>query len=600
MRRSATKLPLTRADALGLLTARVSASFLALGTLALGQEPSAPDPFAASGAAHVAVSDQGTVELHVADMPLATVLQLLSLESKQNIVASPKVQGTVTANLYGVSFEEALQAILVANDAGYKRVGKFIYVYTTAELDAIAAEAKNKQITKVFHLNYVNAADAGNYVRPVLGEDAKVSVSPPPASGLGSEAGEGGGNMNAASDFIIVTARPSELREVERILKEIDVRPRQVLVEATILRATLTDDNSLGIDFTIVGGVDLELLGSTSTGIANLTLGQLPTERFEQFNAVASTDFRRDVPNGGFTFGIIKDHVSVFIRALEQVADTTVLANPKILALNRQKAQVIVGRRDGFLTTTVTETQAVQKVEFLETGTQLVFRPFIGNDGFVRLELHPKDSVGFVNAQGLPSEQTTEVTTNVLLRDNETIMIAGLFREVTSDSRSQVPFLGNLPGVGSLFRSRSAATQREEVIILLTVHIVKDYDAYAGASADIFNDVERMRVGLRKGMMRTGRDRIAQTHYHRALSAIEAGDRAKAIWHVDLALRNNARLLSAIHVKERLLGERAWDDDATAGRGFIHKLIANEKGYVFPMYGRPAVSPISGADRSQP
>ncbi|MCH7597373.1 MAG: hypothetical protein IID35_12555, partial [Planctomycetes bacterium] len=285
MRRSATKLPLTRADALGLLTARVSASFLALGTLALGQEPSAPDPFAASGAAHVAVSDQGTVELHVADMPLATVLQLLSLESKQNIVASPKVQGTVTANLYGVSFEEALQAILVANDAGYKRVGKFIYVYTTAELDAIAAEAKNKQITKVFHLNYVNAADAGNYVRPVLGEDAKVSVSPPPASGLGSEAGEGGGNMNAASDFMIVTARPSELREVERILKEIDVRPRQVLVEATILRATLTDDNSLGIDFTIVGGVDLELLGSTSTGIANLTLGQLPTERFEQFAA---------------------------------------------------------------------------------------------------------------------------------------------------------------------------------------------------------------------------------------------------------------------------------------------------------------------------
>ena len=173
MRRSATKPASTRAGAQRLLTARVATAFFALGALTLGQEQSASDPDAASGAPRVAVSDQGTVELHVADMPLATVLQLLSLESKQNIVASPKVRGTVTANLYGVSFEEALRAILVANDAGYKRVGRFIYVYTKAELDAIAAEAKNKQITKVFHLNYLNAADAGNYVKPVLGEDAK-------------------------------------------------------------------------------------------------------------------------------------------------------------------------------------------------------------------------------------------------------------------------------------------------------------------------------------------------------------------------------------------------------------------------------------------
>lgn len=205
---------------------------------------------------------------------------------------------------------------------------------------------------------------------------------------------------------------------------------------------------------------------------------------------------------------------------MEEVTDTTVLANPKILALNKQKGQVIVGRRDGFMTTTVTETQAIQTVEFLETGTQLVFRPFIGDDDFVRVELHPEDSVGFVNAQGLPSEQTTEVTTNVIVRNGETILIGGLFREVTTDARSQIPWLGNLPGIGALFRSNSDSTSREEVIILLTIHIVKDREAYAAASREQYEDIERMRVGIRQGLMWHGRERVAQAQYRKALDRV--------------------------------------------------------------------------------
>ncbi|MEK7756512.1 MAG: hypothetical protein AAB385_04815, partial [Planctomycetota bacterium] len=359
----------------------------------------------------MSVTDRGTVEMHVANLPVSTVLQLLSLEGQRNIIASPNVKGTVTANLYGATFEEALDAVLVMNDAGYRRAGNFIYVYTNAELAQFTAAAAKLPITRVFPLNYVSAADAKMYIDPLIGKEGTAAVSTPTASGLASGATQAGGNSNASQDFIIVTAKSEVLREVERIHKEIDIRPRQVLIEATILRAELKNDNNLGIDFSIVGGVDLELLGAASNGIKNVRLGNLPQDRFEKFNTAATTDFAKDVPAGGITFGIIKDQVGVFLRALEQVTDTTVLANPKILALNKQKGQVIVGRRDGFLTTTVTQTQAIQAVEFLETGTQLVFRPFITDDGFVRVELHPEDSVGFVNAQGLPSEQTTEVTT---------------------------------------------------------------------------------------------------------------------------------------------------------------------------------------------
>jgi type IV pilus assembly protein PilQ len=549
-----------------------------------GDPAEAADPLKPQG---VAVTEQGTVELHVAELPLSEVLQLLSLEGERNIIASPNVTGTVTANLYGVTFEEALEAILTANGAGYHQVGNFIYVYTNEELAQMAAAARGEPVTRVFPLSYVNAADAKSYITPIVGEIGTVTASPTPATGLESRAAEGGGEANAARDLIIVTAPPQIITEVERILKEVDVRPRQVLVEATILRAELSDQNALGVDFTIVGGVDLELLSAVSNGIQDITLGPLPQDRFERFNANASTDFAGDVPDGGLTIGIIKDHVAIFLRALEQVTDTTVLANPKVLALNKQKGQVIVGRRDGFMTTTVTETQAVQTVEYLETGTQLIFRPFIADDGFVRMELHPEDSVGFVNAQGLPSEQTTEVTTNVLVRDGETILLGGLFREVTTDTKKQIPIVGNLPGVGELFRSKEDSTDREEVIILLTVHIVKDSEAFADASLELYENVERIRVGIRRGLMWHGRERLAQTQYRKALDKLAAGDSDKALWHANMALHSYPRFLPALQLKGRILGEREWDEDANLGRSLLHRLIAGERGYDLTPFGRP-------------
>ncbi len=560
---------------------------LAAAAPSIALEPATDQDNTSGPPIEVTVTDRGTVRMHVADLPLSTVLHLLSLESQRNIVASPKVKGSVTANLYDVTFEEALGAILVANDAVYRMEGKFVYIFTRSELAELDKAQAPPPVTRVYRLNYVSAKDAQSYLAAVIGEGDTVAISPPAASGIKTDADKAGGNESAAQPFVIVTAGPDVQRRVASVLKSIDVRPRQVLIEATILRAQLSDDHSLGIDFSLVGGVDLELLGATSTGIANISLGGLPTDRLERFNAAASTDFNRNLPGGGLSIGIIKDHVAVFVKAIEEITDTTVLANPKLLALNRQKAQVIVGRRDGYFTTTVTQTQAIQTVEFLETGTQLVFRPFIGDDGFIRVELHPEDSVGFVNAQGLPSEQTTEVTTNVIIRDGETILIGGLFREVTTDARSQVPALGSLPVIGMLFRSKSESTDREEVIILLTIHIIKDRDAYATASRNEFDNIERMRVGLRHGLMWSGRDRLAQAHYRKALDAVAIDDPDKALWHTNMALHNLPVFMPGIRLKEKILGERAWDEDCTGGRTFLRSLIMKERGYSLPPFGRP-------------
>jgi len=550
------------------------------------EEPLSDAPVAVDEA-DVSVEPTGAITLNVVDLPLTTVLRVLAMETHRNIVASPGVTGTVTASLHGVTFEDALDAILMANNAAYRVQGRFIYVYTIEELQKVLAE-ENPPETRVFRLSYVAAKEVETAVTPLLSATGTVSVSTAPEEGLQSVAENGGGEHLADCNFVVVRDRPKNLEAIANLIHDLDVRPRQVLVEATILSAELSDDNNLGVDFTLLGGVDLELLQSSSLAIQNINVGPLPQKRLGNFNANATTDFTNNLPNGGVRLGIIKDHVATFVQALEEVTDTVVIANPKVLALNKQRGQVIVGRRDGFITTTVTETQAIQTVEFLETGTQLIFRPFIGDDGYIRMELHPEDSTGGLNASNLPFEQTTEVTTNVMVRDGQTILIGGLFRETDRDTRSQIPGLGDIPVLGTVFQSRQDGVQRQEIIVLLTVHIVKDLASYAEQSTEQREDMERVRVGHRMGHMWHGRERLAQSLYKDALGAYQSGDMDKALFKVRMSLHNNPKSLPALKLQERIRRKREWDEDGAVTRGFIQRAIMRDQGIDKPLYGREA------------
>ncbi|UCG33124.1 MAG: type II and III secretion system protein, partial [Phycisphaerales bacterium] len=279
----------------------------------------------------------------------------------------------------------------------------------------------------------------------------------------------------------------------------------------------------------------------------------------------------------------------VFIRALEQVTDATVMANPKVLALNKQRGEIIVGRRDGYLTTTVTETAAVQTVEFLETGTQLLFRPFIGDDGWVRMEIHPEDSSGGLTSANLPFEETTEVTANIMLRDGHTILIGGLFRERTNAGRAQVPGLGSIPGLGLLFQRINDESAREEVIILLTVHIIKDTPEEDAFFEGLAEEAERLRVGSRRRLLGIGRERLAQAHYQWAVEHLQRGNLSAALWDVNFALHNSTRMLAAIKLEERIRQQRVWDDEGTHMRVFLRELVEGNGPDGHPYFGRPDV-----------
>ncbi len=534
----------------------------------------------------VQLRDSGLLDLHVRELEIATVLELLSYKAQANIVTSTKVTGRVSANLYNVTLDQALAAILTPNQYGFLRVGATIFVGMPEDL----ATLQPPPATRVFHLRYLRPQEAATAVRAVLGNNARVVEGGTESGGVAGKGGPGAADElgPASNDYLVVTATAAELDAVARLLEELDRRPQQVLIEATILRATLNESNQFGIDFTVLSGVDFRNVGSRSDATTNLRTGPLPPARLEDTTINVNQQFTQSVAPGGFTFGIISNNIAMFVRALEGVTDVTVVANPKIVALNKQPGEVIVGRRDGYLTTTVTETAAIQTVDFLETGTQIRFRPVINDDGTVRLSVHPKDSNGGLTAANLPFEETTEARADILVRDGDTVLIGGLFRERTVNSRSQIPVLGNIPGAGLLFGSRNDQTIREEVIILLTVHIIRDTPAEQEQYRQLLDDVERIRVGSRRGLVGTGRERLAQAYYREALKQLERGKLDAALLNARMSLHNQPRHVPALKLREDLLARRVWDEDGTRMRTFIWNLIEPAQGPTPPRFGRPS------------
>jgi type IV pilus assembly protein PilQ len=579
----------------GLLFVAASAVFPNGATLAQSATEATPadanDPFATATTqptdqgqsvtdAQVNVTEEGTVEIHVNDANLNEVLRMLSLQLEKNILPSKEVRGTVTANLYDVTVREALDAILKANGFDYREKGNVIYVYTAKEIQE-QEKASRVAKTEVFRLYYTPAANAAVMIKPVLSAEAQVSLTTPAVSGIASDSADVGGNSHATEDILVVTDYQERLDQVRRILKEIDRKPQQILIEATILRATLQDDNALGVDFNVLGGVDFTTIGTNAGQVLNATIDEdAPTD--SRVHGVGTGQNFSGPINGGLKVGFVSQNVSVFVAALEGITDTSVVANPKVLVLNKQKGSVHVGSEQGYRTAITTETATADNVKFLETGTRLNFRPYIGENGNIRLEVQPEDSSGSVNSAGLPNKAVTKVTSNVMVKDGHTIVIGGLFRESTTRTRTQIPGFGSLPIVGGLFGRSEDRTVREEVIILLTPHLIKDDEAYAQLSEEEMRNAERVRVGMRNGMMWFGRERLAEGHYKAAVKDHAKGKDGNALWHLNSALNLNPKFVEALDLKARIQGKDVSGVDSSSIHGFVSRAILHDRASTQP------------------
>ncbi len=519
----------------------------------------------------------GTFNIHYRDADLRGVLQLLSTQGKRNIIATKEVTGKVTADLYEVTFEQALDAVLTANDYVYHEEDNFIYVCTPAQL-----LAKKKLSSELVQLSYITAIDANTMITPLLSKAGTVSMSAPAQTGIATSATEAGGNSLSTNDMLLIVDYQEYIDRIKEMLKKLDVMPQQVMIEATILSVSLDDQDALGVNFNALAGVEFQHLGAamTSRGVVGLTAGDdiaSAAMRDQTAASIRTAGFTAETDTG-LSIGILGNKVAMFITALESVVDLTVLANPKLLVLNKQKGEVLIVSRDGYKTTVKTETGETEQIEFLETGTRLLVRPFICKDGYIRMEIHPEESDGSVT-DGIPNETSVEVTSNVLVRDGHTIVIGGLFREEVKNARSQIPGLGNIPYMGVLFRKTTDDMERKEIMILLTPHIV-DQTAVEALGEQARDDVERFRIGQRRGLQWFARDRLAQTHMRWAKRCMAKGQRSKALWYVDLALSMSPTMAAALRLRERLSGKALWADEARVSNAqyIIQRMIMHELG----------------------
>ena len=345
------------------------------------------------------------------------------------------------------------------------------------------------------------------------------------------------------------------------MLAEVDVEPLQVLLEVTVMEATLTEETKFGIDWKNIPGT-------------SVSLGD---------DGFLQSGFAPQVTGGasGISIGVTFDNISALITALETVSDVTIMANPKILALNKQAGKLSIGREDGYqsLTNVSEGGTSTQEVEFLESGTVLEFRPFIGKDGLIRMEIRPEQSNGEIKNYGdayLPNKSKTEVVTNVMVRDGQTIVLGGLFKESTNLSHSQVPILGDIPVIGELFRGVSDSSSRVELIILITPHIIQRPEQAQGAER--LEDVQRLAHTARSNLYWMSRVKIDEDRYARAVQYYTNGEYDCAMAELNNILTIHRNYLEAVRLRERILRETQPQAAQQMERLMLQKIEREESG----------------------
>lgn len=391
-----------------------------------------------------------TISLNLRDVSIAEAMEMISRKQRLNILLGDSVKGKVSLNLYSVSVEEAIRSI--ADAAGYaveqRRGSWFIMEHSNV------GQYSSGDLTQAerFYINYADPVQIGEMLQPHLSRYGKMTVIP-------------------ERNMLIITDKQEFLDRAAELIQFVDTQPQQVLIEAQILEVTLSDEDSYGIDwaklFSSDGG-EGRVAGRGLSGVGG---------------SGAS----------GFLFELLTPNVDLTLTALNEDGRVRTLSTPKLLALDNQEASVIIGDRRGYAVTTTINQVTTESIEFLESGVILRVTPHIDADGRVLMEIHPEVSTGSVDANGIPSQATTEVETSLLVDDGQTVFIGGLMKHTANESYQRVPLLGRTPVLRRLFTNRERTNVNTETIVLIKPQVVTHKNDFSNAPARRY-DHERLDV----------------------------------------------------------------------------------------------------------
>lgn len=389
-----------------------------------------------------------TVTVTLRDTALSEVMAMLAETRRVNILIADGIEANVSLNLYDVSLDTAVRSIARAAGLAVEREGRSYFLIKPEN----AGRRSMSDITKVrtFRIQYANPT----VIKPIL--DNYLSSY---------------GTVTAMPErnILVVEETPEYLAQIAALVSELDSPPKQILIEARILEVSLNDSDTYGINWAKLFNADG---GSGSFGI-----GGLP------------------VPASGAFFSLVTPNVELALDALKTRDRVRTLSSPKLLALENQQASVVIGERQGYKVTTTINQVTTESIEFLESGVILKVLPRVDGDGRVMLDIHPEVSSGSVSPDGVPSQTTTEVSTQMLANDGQTIFIGGLIKNNVSEGKDGVQGLSDVPLLGKLFSSEAKTSFNTETVVLITPYIVGG-DAHGrllDESARVDRELRRLR-----------------------------------------------------------------------------------------------------------
>lgn len=412
------------------------------------------------------------VTFNFQDVPVRTVLQLIAEESNLNVVAADSVGGNVTLRLVNVPWDQALEIVLRAKGLDKRRDGNVIWVGPQAELaqyeqakeDArIAIENREETVTEYIPINYGNA----EAIAKLLTEDSKSGTGGGGTTGQqqrGFLSPRGSVSFDARTNTLLVIDIPKKVAEVKQLLATLDRAVDQVMIEARIVVAQDSFGRELGARF---GINDRYPVDGTNPGVS----------RDSGFNSSLGLTN----PAGILNFSILGRNTSLDIelQAMETKGRGEVISNPRVITSNQKAAVIRQGDEVGYVTTQASGTTTVPQatVQFKEVLLELKVTPTITQDGRVFLDMGvKKDEIkDFLSTPtgDIPQIQKREVSTAVLVDDGQTVVIGGVYEFKNRDDVSKVPFLGDIPFLGALFKKSDRSQEKAELLIFVTPRIIK-------------------------------------------------------------------------------------------------------------------------------
>ena len=527
-----------------------------------------PENPGASQESQITKGAVGTISLDLKGVNILDVLKLISKESGLNIAAGQNVRGTVTIFLKDVDIWDALRIVLETNGLAFEREGNLVKVMTDQDYERIFGERfHEKTKMRVLPLQYsdaLNVSQSLNQVKTRVGrivvderantlilidiperidqmvdivheidvpaetrvfelnyanaEETKTKLEEIVTKGVGKI------RLDKRTNKIVVTDTPKKLEEMQRIVDAFDERTREVLIDAKIVQIELDDEYSLGVQWdAIFAGIDAHAAGhfsvvgdiieasSPSTGSA-ITMGTLDSQGYK-----------------------------LLFEALETIGRTEIVSSPRIAAMNNQEAKVLVGTRQPFVTETTTTpgtgaSVTAESVTFVDVGVNLTVTPMITNDGYVLMKIKPEVSslgtpIKTSKGNEIPVVSTSQAETNVLVKNGNTIVLAGLIENRKTQTDKQIPLLGRLPFVGGAFRSRTVGStslpEKKELVIFLTPTIMTgSHEAKEWKDFSAHVEEDRAKASLKfRGEETQGKSVVEKKETHRWTSPEKALDR---------------------------------------------------------------------------